>query len=54
MKAWLEESRRGKDGYVFPNAQGERLSADAVQHMLAKHAAELAIRKHIGVTRERV
>ena len=37
MKAWLEEPRRGKDGYVFPNAQGERLSADAVQHMLAKH-----------------
>lgn len=37
VRAWLEEPQRGKDGYVFPSVQGDRLSADAVQHMLAKH-----------------
>ncbi len=37
LKAWLEEPRRGKDEYLFPNARGGRLSADSVQHMLGKH-----------------
>jgi site-specific recombinase XerD len=37
VKTWMEEPQRGTDGYVFPSARGGRLSADAVQHMLAKH-----------------
>jgi site-specific recombinase XerD len=37
LKTWLEEPRRGTDGYVFPSARGGRLSADAAQHALAKH-----------------
>jgi site-specific recombinase XerD len=37
IEAWLEEPKRGAGGYVFPSARGNRLSADAVQHMLSKH-----------------
>jgi integrase/recombinase XerD len=37
MKAWLKEPLRGTGEHVFPNPQGRRLSADAVQHMLARH-----------------
>jgi site-specific recombinase XerD len=37
VKAWLEEPPRGRGEHVFPNPQGGRLSADAVQHMLARH-----------------
>jgi len=37
VKTWLEEPRRGTDGYVFPSSRGRRLSADAVQDMISKH-----------------
>jgi integrase/recombinase XerD len=37
VKTWLEEPRRGTDGYVFPSSRGGRLSADAVQDMISKH-----------------
>jgi integrase/recombinase XerD len=53
VKAWLEEPRRGQDGYVFPNAQGERLSSDAVQHMLAKHV-DVARRACLSLEGKRV
>ena len=37
VKTWLEEPRRGTDGYVFPSSRGGRLSADAVQDMISKY-----------------
>lgn len=37
LRAWLSEIVSDDDAIVFPNARGARLSADAVQHMLAKH-----------------
>jgi site-specific recombinase XerD len=37
MKAWLPELAKSTD-WLFPNAQGGRLSADAVQRLLAKYA----------------
>jgi site-specific recombinase XerD len=36
MKAWLPELAKSTD-WLFPNAQGGRLSADAVQRLLAKY-----------------
>ena len=36
MKAWLPEVAKNTD-WLFPNAQGSRLSADAVQRLLAKY-----------------
>lgn len=36
MKAWLPELPKSTD-WLFPNAQGGRLSADAVQRLLAKY-----------------
>lgn len=38
MKAWVEElTPTDKSGTLFPNARGGLLSADGVQHILAKH-----------------
>ena len=39
LTAWIRE--QGADGtrILFPSARGGRLSADAVQHLVAKHAA---------------
>jgi integrase/recombinase XerD len=39
LNAWIEEQRREPSKFLFPNMRGERLSADAVQHMVAKHVA---------------
>jgi integrase/recombinase XerD len=39
VKSWLKEPPRGNGHYLFPNPIGGRLSADAVQYMLAKHVA---------------
>jgi integrase/recombinase XerD len=39
LKAWLKEAVRGNSGVLFPNVHGGRLSPDAVQYLLAKHAA---------------
>jgi signal transduction histidine kinase len=38
LGAWIK--RQGKDhpGFLFPNSRGERLSADAVQYLVAKYA----------------
>src|SRR5580704_3237022 len=40
LTAWIRD--QGEDGarILFPSARGGRLSADAVQHLVAKHAAE--------------
>jgi integrase/recombinase XerD len=37
LSAWIEEQGREPSKFLFPNARGERLSADAVQHLVAKH-----------------
>jgi integrase/recombinase XerD len=39
LKAWLKELPRAAGDIVFPSARGNRLSADAVQLLLAKHVA---------------
>jgi site-specific recombinase XerD len=39
LSAWIEELGRKPSEFLFPNARGDRLSADAVQHMVAKHVA---------------
>ncbi len=39
LKAWLREPRRTDSKVIFPNARGERLSADGVQYILNKHFA---------------
>jgi integrase/recombinase XerD len=39
LSAWIEELGREPSKFLFPNARGDRLSADAVQHMVAKHVA---------------
>jgi site-specific recombinase XerD len=37
LKTWLQEQRDDESLYLFPSSSGGRLSADAVQHALAKH-----------------
>ena len=37
LAAWLREIPNDTEAIVFPSARGARLSADAVQHLLAKH-----------------
>jgi len=39
LKAWLREPARSQTEIVFPNARGDRLSADGVAYLLAKHTA---------------
>ena len=42
LKAWLHESAKGTSQWLFPSTRGGRLSADAVQDLLAKHVAVAA------------
>lgn len=37
LRAWLSEIGSDDNAIVLPNGRGARLSADAVQHLLAKH-----------------
>lgn len=39
LKAWLKEPVRGNSDVLFPNVYGGRMSADAVQYLVAKHTA---------------
>jgi site-specific recombinase XerD len=39
LQAWMHEPARGETQTLFPNPRGGRLSADAVQHLLAKYTA---------------
>ena len=43
LKAWLKEPIRGDGAFLFPNLQGGRMSADAVQHLVAKHVATASL-----------
>ena len=53
LSAWIEELGRKPSKFLFPNARGDRLSADAVQHMVAKHVA-LARQKCPSLVNKRV
>jgi integrase/recombinase XerD len=53
LSAWIEELGREPSKFLFPNARGDRLSADAVQHMVAKHVA-LARQKCPSLVNKRV
>lgn len=39
LEAWLRERPASPDTPVFPNSRGGRISEDAVEHLVAKHAA---------------
>lgn len=39
LNAWIEEQGSEPSKFLFPNARGGRLSADAVQHTVAKYVA---------------
>ena len=53
MQTWLKEPSRSNSQALFPNANGGRLSPDAVQAMLAKHVVT-ASRHHPSLTRKRI
>lgn len=40
LRAWMQELGGDDDQPLFPNSNGGRLSADAVQHLVTKHATE--------------
>ncbi|MGD0638709.1 MAG: tyrosine-type recombinase/integrase [Nitrososphaerales archaeon] len=37
LREWSEEQRGGKEDFVFPSSCGTRLSADALQRLVARH-----------------
>jgi site-specific recombinase XerD len=39
LKAWTSEQDGTEENILFPNARGERLSADAIQHLVARQVA---------------
>ena len=39
LKAWINEQGDDESRFLFPSSSGGQLSADAVQHALAKHVA---------------
>jgi site-specific recombinase XerD len=39
LRVWLREIPDGDDAILFPSARGNRMSADGVQYLLAKHVA---------------
>lgn len=53
LQAWLRESGRRGSMRLFPNVHGGRLSADAVQRLLAQHVATAA-KQHPSLRRKRV
>jgi integrase len=40
LKAWIREQGREHSKTLFPSTRGGRLSADGVQHLLARHVAQ--------------
>lgn len=39
VTAWIKRQGQHDDQFLFPSARGGRLSADAVQHLVARHVA---------------
>src|SRR5436309_11018779 len=42
LKAWIREPPRGDGQVLFPTARGTRMSADAVEYLVAKHRTAAA------------
>ena len=38
LDAWIKHQGKDASSFLFPSTRGGRLSADAVQHLVAKHA----------------
>jgi site-specific recombinase XerD len=53
LKAWIREPARGSLDLLFPTVHGERMSADAVQYLLAKYTA-IARKTCISLRKKRV
>jgi integrase/recombinase XerD len=53
LKAWMKENRAEESAFLFPSARGQRLSADAMQHAVFKHAT-LAQRTCPSLSKKRV
>jgi site-specific recombinase XerD len=53
LKAWMREPPRGSSGLLFPTVHGERMSADAVQYLLAKYTV-IARKKCVSLRKKRV
>jgi integrase/recombinase XerD len=51
LKAWIREQGREDSKTLFPSTRGGSLSADGVQHLLARHVAEA--RKHCASLRKK-
>jgi site-specific recombinase XerD len=51
LKAWIREQGRGDSKTLFPSTRGGPLSADGVQHLLARHVAQA--RKHCASLRKK-
>lgn len=39
LSAWIKHQGQDDDSFLFPSARGGRLSADAAQHLVARHVA---------------
>jgi site-specific recombinase XerD len=53
LKAWMREPPRGSSDLLFPTVHGERMSADAVQYLLAKYTA-IARKTCVSLRKKRV
>jgi site-specific recombinase XerD len=53
LKAWIREQGRGDSKTLFPSVRGGPLSADGVQHLLARHVAQ-ARKKCASLQKKRV
>ena len=53
LKAWIREQGRGDSKTLFPSSRGGLLSADGVQHLLARHVAQ-ARKKCASLRKKRV
>lgn len=53
LKTWINEQGSNESRFLFPNPNGGQLSADAVQHTVAKHVAA-AQRKCPSIAKKRV
>src|SRR5258708_29257360 len=53
LQAWIREQGRGDSKTLFPSTRGGPLSADGVQHLLARHVAQ-ARKNCVSLRKKRV
>ena len=53
LRAWMREPLRGSSDLLFPSFHGQRMSADAVQYLLAKYTA-IARKTCVSLRKKRV